>query len=77
MHRYPPGRNVTDVTMSGVGGGVLPAPFDIGGMVPGDGATGQPMPITALTTALANAPADQQRTVSTSPFLSVLISGFA
>lgn len=61
MYRYPPGRNVPDGTMSG---GMLPVPYDMTGMPPRDTAVGQPMPITALASALANAPTDQQRTVS-------------
>ena len=65
MYRFPPGRNVTDVTMPGVGGGVLPIPYEIGGALPREAVT-YPMPITALASALANAPADQQRTVSLS-----------
>lgn len=64
MYRFPPGRNVGDVTMPGVGGGMLPVPYNMGGMLPREAAMGQPMPITALASALANAPADQQRTVS-------------
>lgn len=68
VYRYPPGRNMPDVPMSGAGG-MLPVPYDIGGGMPmrGDAAGGQPMPITALSTALANATPEQQRTVS--PFL--------
>ncbi|XP_063946863.1 polyadenylate-binding protein 8 isoform X3 [Daucus carota subsp. sativus] len=62
MYRFPPGRNVTDVTMPGVGGGVLPIPYEIGGALPREAVT-YPMPITALASALANAPADQQRTM--------------
>lgn len=64
MYRFPPGRNVGDVTMPGVGGSMLPVPYNMGGMLPRDSAMGQPMPITALASALANAPSDQQRTVS-------------
>ncbi|XP_074369961.1 polyadenylate-binding protein 8-like isoform X2 [Apium graveolens] len=62
MYRFPPGRNMADVTMSG-GGGVLPIPYGMGGMLSRDAAPPQPMPITALASALANAPADQQRTM--------------
>lgn len=64
MYRFPPGRNVGDVAMPGVGGSMLPVPYNMGGMLPRDAAMGQPMPITALASALANAPSDQQRTVS-------------
>uniref|UniRef100_A0A162A4R8 PABP n=1 Tax=Daucus carota subsp. sativus TaxID=79200 RepID=A0A162A4R8_DAUCS len=63
MYRFPPGRNVGDVTMPGVGGSMLPVPYNMGGMLPRDSAMGQPMPITALASALANAPSDQQRTM--------------
>ncbi|KAK1395814.1 putative polyadenylate-binding protein 8-like [Heracleum sosnowskyi] len=63
MYRFPPGRNVGDVTMPGVGGSMLPVPYNMGGMLPRDAAMGQPMPITALASALANAPSDQQRTM--------------
>lgn len=63
MYRFPPGRNIADMTMPGVGGGMLPVPYDMAGMLPRDAAIGQPMPITALASALANAPADQQRTM--------------
>ncbi|KAL8145195.1 polyadenylate-binding protein 8-like [Apium graveolens] len=63
MYRFPPGRNVGDVAMPGVGGSMLPVPYNMGGMLPRDAAMGQPMPITALASALANAPSDQQRTM--------------
>ncbi|XAR61910.1 hypothetical protein NMG60_11016459 [Bertholletia excelsa] len=56
VYRYPPGRNMPD-------GPMLSVPYDMGGMLPRDGAVGQPMPITALASALANAPPDQQRTM--------------
>lgn len=50
--------------MPGLAGGMLSVPYDMGGMLPRDAAFGQPMPVPALATALANAPPDQQRTVS-------------
>lgn len=76
MYRYPPGRNVQDVPLPGVGGGMLSVPYDMGGMLPRDAAVAQPMPITALASALANATPEQQRTVSS--FLShVLIIRFS
>lgn len=65
MYRYPPGRNVPDGPMPGVAGGMLSVPYDMGGMLPRDAAMGQPMPISTLASALANAPPEQQRTVST------------
>ncbi|KAL4559558.1 hypothetical protein LXL04_031700 [Taraxacum kok-saghyz] len=67
MYRYP-GRNMGDGNM---GGGMLPVPYDMGGMLPRGGDGGmqqqqqqqQPLPITALASALANAPPEQQRTM--------------
>ncbi|KAL6995475.1 poly(A) binding protein Pab2 [Sarracenia purpurea var. burkii] len=64
VYRYPPGRGVPDVPMPGVAGGMLSVPYDMGGgMLPRDTGMGQPMPVPALATALANAPPDQQRTM--------------
>lgn len=63
VYRYPPGRNMPDVSMPGVAGGMLSVPYDMGGMPLRDAAVGQPMPITALATALANASPEQQRTM--------------
>ncbi|KAL8492015.1 hypothetical protein ACS0TY_023570 [Phlomoides rotata] len=63
MYRYPPGRNVPDGSMPGVAGGMLSVPYDMGGMLPRDAAVPQPMPITALASALANASPEQQRTM--------------
>lgn len=64
VYRYPPGRNMQDVPpLTGVAGGMLSVPYDMGGLPIRD-AVGQPMPIQALATALANAPPEQQRTVS-------------
>ncbi|KAK4434397.1 Polyadenylate-binding protein 8 [Sesamum alatum] len=62
MYRFPPGRNVQDVPIPGVAGGMLSVPYDMGGMLPRD-AVPQPMPITALASALANATPEQQRTM--------------
>ncbi|KAI3802402.1 hypothetical protein L1987_30534 [Smallanthus sonchifolius] len=63
MYRYP-GRNMVDANAEGVGGGMLPVPNDVGGMLPRDAAAvQQPMPITASASALANASPDQQRTM--------------
>ena len=63
VYRYPPGRNMQDVPMPGVAGGMLSVPYDMGGMLSRDAAMGQPMAVPALATSLANAPPDQQRTV--------------
>ncbi|KAJ9186764.1 hypothetical protein P3X46_002301 [Hevea brasiliensis] len=63
VYRYPPGRNMPDVPMAVPAGGMLSAPYDMGGMPIRDAAAGQPMPITALATALANATLEQQRTL--------------
>ncbi|XAR72917.1 hypothetical protein NMG60_11019723 [Bertholletia excelsa] len=54
VYRYPPGRGMPDVSMSGVGGGMLSVPY--GGM-------SQPVPIGALASALANASPAEQRTM--------------
>ncbi|TXG65297.1 hypothetical protein EZV62_006572 [Acer yangbiense] len=60
VYRYPPGRNMPDVPMPGM----LPVPYDMGaGMAMRDATVRQPMPITALSTALANASPEQQRTL--------------
>ncbi|PSR99791.1 Polyadenylate-binding protein like [Actinidia chinensis var. chinensis] len=63
VYRYPLGRNMPEVPMPGVAGGMLSVPYDMGGMLPRDAGIGQPMPVPALATALANAPPDQQRTM--------------
>ncbi|KAG5230869.1 polyadenylate-binding protein [Salix suchowensis] len=63
IYRYPPGRNMPDVSMPGVAGGMLSVPYDMGGMPIRDAASAQPMPLTALFTALANATPEQQRTM--------------
>ncbi|XP_042007943.1 polyadenylate-binding protein 8-like [Salvia splendens] len=60
MYRYPPGRNVPD---GPIPGGMLSVPYDLGGMLPRDSAGPQPMPVTALASALANATPEQQRTM--------------
>ena len=63
VYRYPPGRGLPDVPMTGVAGGMLSVPYDMGGMPMRDAPLSQPIPIGALATALANATPDQQRTV--------------
>ncbi|KAL2504257.1 Polyadenylate-binding protein 8 [Abeliophyllum distichum] len=63
MYRYPPSRNLQEMPMPGVAGGMLSAPYDVGGMLPRDASIPQPMPITALASALANATPEQQRTM--------------
>ncbi|XP_051150812.1 polyadenylate-binding protein 2-like [Andrographis paniculata] len=62
MFRYPTGRNGPDAPP--MAGGMLSAPYDISGMIPRDAAAApQPMPITALASALANATPEHQRTM--------------
>ncbi|KAJ8763474.1 hypothetical protein K2173_002357 [Erythroxylum novogranatense] len=63
VYRYPPGRGLPDVPMTGVAGGMLPVPYDMAGMPMRDTALSQPVPIGALASALANATPDQQRTM--------------
>ncbi|OAY33742.1 polyadenylate-binding protein 2 [Manihot esculenta] len=63
VYRYPPGRNMPDVPMAGIPGGMLPVPYDVGGMPFRDAAFSQPMQAGALATALANATPEQQRTL--------------
>ena len=64
VYRYPPGRNMPDVSIPGVPGGMLPVPYDMGGMPFRDAAFSQPMATGALASALANSTPEQQRTVS-------------
>ncbi|ONK55044.1 uncharacterized protein A4U43_UnF8270 [Asparagus officinalis] len=61
FYRYPTGRNVPD-QMPGVAGGMLSVPYDMGAL-PRDSGMPQPLPIGALTSALANASPEQQRTM--------------
>lgn len=63
VYRYPPGRNMQDIQMSGVGSGMLSVPYDMSGMSLRDVNVGQPMPVPALATALANATPEHQRTM--------------
>jgi len=63
VYRYPPGRNMPDVPMQGMAGGMLSVPYDISGVPMRDAALGQPMSIQALATALTNAKPEQQRTM--------------
>lgn len=64
VYRYPPGRGLPDVSMQGVGGGMLSVPYDIGaGMPLRDAGMSQPIPIGALASALANASPSDQRTM--------------
>lgn len=63
IYRYPPGCNIPDVPVAGVPGGMLPGPYDIGGMPFRDAAFSQPMQTGALASALANASPEQQRTL--------------
>lgn len=63
IYRYPPGRGLPDMPVPGVAGGMIPMPYDMGGMPLRDAPISQAVPITALASALANATPDQQRTV--------------
>ncbi|CAL9104438.1 unnamed protein product, partial [Musa textilis] len=57
-YRYPPGRSMPEVPMSGIPGGMFSLPYDMGGGMP------QPtVPIGELASALANATPEQQRTM--------------
>ncbi|KAK3423263.1 hypothetical protein EUGRSUZ_F00193 [Eucalyptus grandis] len=62
MYRYP-GRNLQEVPMAG-SGGMFPVPYGMGDMALREPSVPQPLPITALATALANSSPEQQRTVS-------------
>lgn len=68
-YRYPPGRNMPDVSMTGVPGGMLSIPYNMGGMTFRDDSFSQSMGTGALATALANSLPEQQRTVSFVRFL--------
>ncbi|XP_078438013.1 polyadenylate-binding protein 2-like isoform X2 [Wolffia australiana] len=61
MYRYPPGRNMGEMPPM-QGGGMISAPYDMGGAGAG-GMVPQPIPISALASALTNASPDQQRTM--------------
>ncbi|GAV90203.1 RRM_1 domain-containing protein/PABP domain-containing protein, partial [Cephalotus follicularis] len=63
VYRYPPGRSMPDGPIVGVPGGMLPVPYDMGGMPFRDATFSQPMQAGALATALANSTPDQQRTL--------------
>lgn len=63
VYRYPPGRNLQEVPMPG-SGSMFPVPYGMGDMALREPSVAQPMPITALATALANSSPEQQRTVS-------------
>ncbi|XWS41878.1 hypothetical protein CRYUN_Cryun17cG0120300 [Craigia yunnanensis] len=63
VYRYPPGRNMPDVPIPGVPGGMLPVPYDMGGMPFRDAAFSQPMATGALASALANTTPEHQRTL--------------
>jgi len=74
--RYTPNaRNTPDVSVppQGLMGAMLPVPLEIGGVpvASADSGNNQPLPISALSSALASAPPEQQRAVRfwTSPCL--------
>ncbi|GLU04237.1 hypothetical protein SLE2022_213960 [Rubroshorea leprosula] len=57
-YRYPPGRNMPDVPLPGVAGGMVSIPYEMGSMPIRDAG---PIPIQTLASALTNATPDQQR----------------
>ncbi|KAK9756447.1 hypothetical protein RND81_01G098300 [Saponaria officinalis] len=59
LYRYPPGRNMNEVPVPGA---MLPG-YDMAGMPLRDAGIAQPVPITALASALANSSPEQQRTM--------------
>jgi len=63
--RYPPVRNVPEVPLPGVGGGMLPVPFDMSSVpIPApDAGISQSSPMGTMASALANATPEQQRTM--------------
>lgn len=66
VYRYPPGpgRNMPEVQpMAGVGAGGMIQPYDMGGFPVRDAGLSPAAPIGTLTSALANATPDQQRTL--------------
>jgi polyadenylate-binding protein len=65
MMRYPPVRNVPEVPLPGVGGGMLPVPFDMSSVpIPApDAGISQSLPMGTMASALANATPEQQRTM--------------
>ncbi|XP_042470708.1 polyadenylate-binding protein 2-like isoform X1 [Zingiber officinale] len=60
VQRYAPGRNMSDVPMPGIVGGML-SPYDMGGLGYRDIGMSQSIPIGTLASALANATFEQQR----------------
>ncbi|KAL5987719.1 hypothetical protein ACLOJK_035471 [Asimina triloba] len=63
VYRYPPGgRNIPDVPVQGVAGGMLPT-HDMSGMQMRETGIPQPVPIRVLASALADALPDEQRTM--------------
>lgn len=64
VQRYPPGRNMPDVPMPGVVGGIF-SPYDMGGLPMRD--VPQAVPIGTLASALANATPEHQRMVDLFP----------
>ncbi|KAI3752858.1 hypothetical protein L2E82_24897 [Cichorium intybus] len=58
-----PGRNVLDASMCGIrGGGMVSVSYDIRGMPLRETGISQPIPISALASALANASPNEKRT---------------
>ena len=66
-YRYPPARGLSDASIPGVTGGVLPGvQYDMGGMPIRDVALSPTVPVGTLATLLANATPEQQRLVRVS-----------
>ncbi|XP_062183946.1 polyadenylate-binding protein 2-like [Phragmites australis] len=62
MYRYPPGRNMPDAAPMPVAGGMI-QPYDMGGFPVRDAGLSPAAQIGTLTSALANATPEQQRTI--------------
>ncbi|WCJ31223.1 Polyadenylate-binding protein 2 [Euphorbia peplus] len=63
VYRYPAVRNMPEVPMGGLPGGMLPVSYDMGAMPHRDSGFSQPMQPGALASALANSTPEQQRTL--------------
>ena len=63
VYHYPPGRNVNEIPLSGVAGGMHPLTLDMGGLPlrAAETAISQPIFIGASASSLANTTPEQQR----------------